>query len=229
MILARLFVFIGGLVVLALTAALVAPYFIDWTSYRADFEREASAILGRKVTVEGDAEARLLPFPSVTFSDVSVGGALGEPAMTIETFSMDAELAPFLRGEFLIFDMRMVRPQAVVDIAEDGTIDWAMRPSSPIPASRIALEKLTVSDGQVTIRHHLSGRTHVISEINTQLSAKSLAGPWRLEGALKARRRRGRCFGVHRYGRPRRPDASCGSGRHRRTSPCRSTPTARWS
>ena len=185
MILARLFVFIGGLVVLALTAALVAPYFIDWTSYRADFEREASAILGRKVTVEGDAEARLLPFPSVTFSNVSVGGALGEPAMTIETFSMDAELAPFLRGEFLIFDMRMVRPQAVVDIAEGGTIDWAMRPSSPIPASRIALEKLTVSDGQVTIRHHLSGRTHVISEINTQLSAKSLAGPWRLEGALR--------------------------------------------
>ena len=42
---------IGGLFVLALTAALVGPYFVDWTSYRADFEREASAILGRKVTV----------------------------------------------------------------------------------------------------------------------------------------------------------------------------------
>ena len=49
--LARLFVFFGGLIVLALTAALVGPYFIDWTSYRADFEREASAILGRKVKV----------------------------------------------------------------------------------------------------------------------------------------------------------------------------------
>ena len=57
--LARLFVFFGGLIVLALTAALVGPYFIDWTSYRADFEREASAILGRKVKVEG--AATLLP------------------------------------------------------------------------------------------------------------------------------------------------------------------------
>jgi hypothetical protein len=37
--LARLFVFIGGLVVLALTAALVGTYFIDCTSYRGDFER----------------------------------------------------------------------------------------------------------------------------------------------------------------------------------------------
>jgi hypothetical protein len=45
--LARLFVIFGGLLVLALCAALVVPYFIDWTGYRADFEREASAILGR--------------------------------------------------------------------------------------------------------------------------------------------------------------------------------------
>ena len=110
--LARLFVIIGGLLVLALTAALVGPYFIDWTNFRADFEREASAMLGRQVTVKGEARARLLPFPSVTFSDVAVaGGAAGEPAMTIETFSMDAELAPFMRGEFLIFDMRLVRPE----------------------------------------------------------------------------------------------------------------------
>jgi len=41
------FVIVGGLLVLVLTAALVAPYFIDWTSYRAAFEREAGRILGR--------------------------------------------------------------------------------------------------------------------------------------------------------------------------------------
>ena len=55
--------------------------------------------------------------------------------MTVETFSMDAELAPFLRGEVLIFDMRLVRPKVTIDVAEDGTVDWAMRPSSPFRAS----------------------------------------------------------------------------------------------
>ena len=39
--LARLFVIFGGLFVLVLCAALVVPYFIDWTGYRGDFEREA--------------------------------------------------------------------------------------------------------------------------------------------------------------------------------------------
>ncbi len=183
--LARLFVIIGGMIVLALTAALVVPYFIDWTGYRADFEREASAILGRKVTVQGSAIARLLPFPSVTFSDVAVGGGNGgEPAMTVENFSMDAELAPFMRGELLIFDMRIVRPRATIDVAEDGTVDWAMRPSSPFDPRRIALEKLTVSDGRITIRHAAGGRDHVLSDINTEISAKSLAGPWRANGTL---------------------------------------------
>src|SRR5687768_12856969 len=105
--LARLFVLFGGLLVVALTAALDGQDFIDWTYFRAVFEREASAILWRQVTVTGGARARLLPFPSVAFSDVAVaGGAAGRPALTTETFSMDAELAPLMRGEFLIFDVR---------------------------------------------------------------------------------------------------------------------------
>ncbi|RUV32981.1 AsmA family protein [Mesorhizobium sp. M7A.F.Ca.MR.148.00.0.0] len=184
--LARLFVIFGGLFVLVLCAALVVPYFVDWTGYRAQFEREASAILGRKVTVQGDATARLLPFPSVTFSNVAVaGGPNGQPAMTVETFSMDAELAPFLRGEVLIFDMRLVRPKATIDIANDGTVDWAMRPSSPFDLNQISIEKLTVTEGQVELRHAAGGRSHLFSEINSTISAKSLAGPWRMDGTLR--------------------------------------------
>lgn len=184
--LTRLFVIVGGLFVLVLLAALVAPPFIDWTNYKADFEREASAILGRRVTVHGAAKARLLPFPSVTFSDVSVAsGPDGRPAMTVDTFSMDAELAPFLRGEVLIFDMRLVRPRAVIDVAGDGTVDWAVRPSSPFDPGQVSIEKLTVTEGEVTLRHAAGNRSHVLSEIDAVVSAKSLAGPWRLDGSLR--------------------------------------------
>lgn len=185
--LARLFVLVGVLVVLALTTALVGPYFVDWTNYRAEFEREAGAVLGRKVTVQGAATAKLLPFPSVTFTDVTVGsGAGGEPAMTVETFSMDAELAPFLSGEFLIFDMRLVRPKVVVDIAPDGTFDWAARPSTPFDPRKVSLERVSVTEGQVILRHRASGREHLFSEINAEIAAASLAGPWRAEGTLRA-------------------------------------------
>lgn len=171
---------------LALTAALVGPYFVDWTSYRADFERELGRVLGREVRVEGTATARLLPFPSVTFTQVVVAGAQpGEPAMTVETFSMDAELAPFMRGDFHIFDMRLERPYVLIDVADNGSVDWAVRPSVPIGASHISLEKLTVTEGQVLLRHAASGRIHRLTEINADLSARALTGPWRAEGSLR--------------------------------------------
>ncbi len=183
---ARLFVAIGGLIVLALTAALVAPYFVDWTSYRADFEREAGRILGREVTVRGQATARLLPFPSVSFTDVAVAGVRpGETAMTVETFSMDAELAPFMRGDVHIFDMRLVRPQVFVDLAADGALDWAVRPSVPVEASHISLEKLTVTEGRIELRHAASGRVHRLTEVNADISARALTGPWRMDGSLR--------------------------------------------
>jgi uncharacterized protein involved in outer membrane biogenesis len=184
--LARLFVIFGGLFVLALMAALVAPYVIDWSSYRADFEREASAILGRKVIVHGEATATILPFPSVTFSNVEVdSGDGGEPAMTAETFSMDAELAPLMSGEFRIFDMRLVRPRVTIEIAEDGVVDWAVRPSSPFNVGHVTIEKLTVTEGQISIVHRASGRVHRLTEINSEVSARALAGPWRMVGSMR--------------------------------------------
>lgn len=172
---------------LALVAALIGPYFVNWTGYRAAFEREASQILGRTVTVQGNVSARLLPFPSVTFGDVRVAGETSaQPAMTIEEFSMDAELAPFMRGEFLIFDMRLVRPNAVLNLANDGSVDWAARRASNMFDPRqIRLEKMTVTEGKVTLIHATSGRTHTLTEINADVSATTLSGPWRMDGSLR--------------------------------------------
>ncbi len=183
--LARLFVIFGGFVVLVLTAALVGPYFVDWTSYRGDFEREASRILGREVKVAGDASARILPFPSLTFTDVRVAGTGTEPALTAEEFSMDAELAPFLRGELLIFDMRLERPKAVIRIGNDGAVDWAVRPDTRFDPGHVSIEKLTVTEGSVRIEHAASGRTHLVTEINTDMTATTLAGPWRIIGSMR--------------------------------------------
>ncbi|HWT62573.1 MAG TPA: AsmA family protein [Ochrobactrum sp.] len=179
----RIFVIVGGLLVLLLTAALVVPPFVDWSGYRADFEREASRVLGRPVHVTGEVSARLLPFPSVAFSDVRVGDA-AHPAMTVDTFSMDAELMPFLRGQLLIFDMRVERPQAIVSLDKDGKVDWAIRPTTPIDPSHIKVERLSILDGTATLHDEASGRIHTATSINAVMSANSLSGPWQANGTL---------------------------------------------
>ncbi len=181
-----MFVFFGGLLVLALFAALIGPYFVDWSSYREDFERQASLILGQKVRVLGSADARLVPFPSVSFDTVVVGeGKDGRPMMTVDRFSMDAELAPFLSGEVRIFDMRIENPKAVVRLSADGELDWALRNEKALPGTALVLENIGVVNGQVIILDEQNGRQHILDGLNMHMSAKSITGPWQVEGAAR--------------------------------------------
>ncbi|MDK1490331.1 AsmA-like C-terminal region-containing protein [Sinorhizobium sp. 7-81] len=181
--LARILVTIGGLLVVALFAALIAPLFIDWTDFRKDFEREASRIMGKPVVVHGSVDARLLPFPTVTLNDVRVGPAEGGvPIIQVAQFSMSAELAPFLSGEALIFDMRLDRPKARIRLQPDGTLDWARGRRASIPASTVVLEKVEIVDGEIEFIDEQTGRTRRVSDLSADLSARSLAGPWKIEG-----------------------------------------------
>ncbi|OQP87859.1 hypothetical protein BTR14_04755 [Rhizobium rhizosphaerae] len=181
--LSRIFVAVGGLLVVALFGALIAPLFIDWTNFRQDFEREATRIIGQPVTVHGSVDARLIPFPSVTLNDVRIGrGEDGAPLVSVAHFSMDAELAPFLSGEALIFDMRLDQPKARLKLLPDGTLDWARGRQASIPAKSVVLEKVSVTGGEVAFIDEQTGRTRRLTGLDADLSARTLAGPWQVEG-----------------------------------------------
>lgn len=101
--------------------------------------------------------------------------------MTISRFSMDAELAPFLSGEVLIFDMRVEAPKAVVRVLEDGRLDWALKRKPTPPGDLVVLERVSISDADITIIDDQNGRTHKVSNVDALVSAKSLSGPWLVE------------------------------------------------
>src|ERR1700731_5301279 len=61
--------------IVALLAALVGPYFIDWNQFRPQFETEATRVVGAPVRVGGELSGRLLPAPSLRLRSVAVGGA----------------------------------------------------------------------------------------------------------------------------------------------------------
>ena len=182
--LGRILVGLGGLLVALLFAALIAPLFIDWTGFRQEFEEQASRIIGKKVVVHGTVDARFIPFPSVTLHDVRVGSeADGTPLVQVAEFSMDAELAPFLSGEALIFDMRISKPKARIRLLKDGRLDWMRGSQASIPAKTVVLENVRISDGDIEFIDEQSGRTRRVTGLNADMSATSLAGPWRIDGS----------------------------------------------
>lgn len=181
--LGRILLALSGFVVVALFTALLAPFFVDWSSFRVGFEEQASRILGKKVSVHGAVDARILPFPSVTLHDVRVGTDTdGRPLVQVARFSMDMELAPFLSGEARIFDMRIEEPKARIRVLKDGTLDWMRGSQATIPARTVIIEDVHVTGGEIDFIDEQSGRSRQITDLSADFSAASLRGPWRGEG-----------------------------------------------
>jgi uncharacterized protein involved in outer membrane biogenesis len=182
-VLGRIMLLLGGLVVIALFTALLAPFFVDWSNFRREFEEQAGHILGKKVSVHGAVDARILPFPSVTLHDVRVGQDLdGTPLVQVERFSMDMELAPFLSGEARIFDMRLEHPKARIRLLKDGRLDWTRGSQPDIPARNVVLEDVHIEGGQIEFIDDGTGRTRHLTGLSAKMAATSLAGPWRADG-----------------------------------------------
>ena len=137
---------LGGLVAVALFAALIGPYFINWNDYKGTFEAEAEKILGQPVRVVGTASATLLPLPSLTFTQVQVGETEGAPMMTVEHFDVTIELMPLLEGEIRVVSMKLGKPHVKISVDDSGTVDWLLRTEA---SKALNPEKVVLEDAEI--------------------------------------------------------------------------------
>jgi len=178
----RIFILFGGLVVIALFAALIAPYWIDWEQFTDEFETQASRVVGQPVEVGGETKLRLLPLPFISFENLQVGiNAEGNPLMSVERFTMTAELLPFLSGDVRIVEMTMLKPRVDLKVEKNGTIAWT-NPKAPIVnPEQVGIEKLTIENGQINISGLAGDRQLLVDRVKGTLSAASVLGPWRID------------------------------------------------
>jgi hypothetical protein len=52
---------LGILVIIAAAVLGLGPYFVNWNEHKAEFQRQASLVTGRDVTIRGPLEVRLFP------------------------------------------------------------------------------------------------------------------------------------------------------------------------
>lgn len=178
----RLFIFLGSLVVIVLFAALIAPYFIDWDEFTNEFETQASRVVGQEVKVGGKTNLRLLPLPYLSFEDLQVGkNSDGSPLMTVEKFSFNAELLPFLSGQVRIVEMSMQAPKVNLQVEEDGTIAWTNPTEFLVNPEQVNIEKLNIKNGSILVNGLVGGRSLQVDNVHGDLSAQSIFGPWRID------------------------------------------------
>src|SRR3954471_23727103 len=132
--------------ILALVAALVGPFFIDWSQFRPQFEAEASRIVGAPVRVSGALDARLLPAPSLQLHGVRVGGASDLGRIGADKLNVEFSLGSLMRGEWRATELTVNGAAVDLGLNAQGRLDL---PASTGPFN---LGGLAIDPGNITGR-----------------------------------------------------------------------------
>lgn len=170
-------------VILALVAALLAPFFVDWTQFRPMFEAEATRMLGVPVRVSGAIDARILPSPSLTLHDLTIGKPNDAHALHARRLDVEFALGPLLRGLFRADEAHLVGPEFTVGVDEVGAL-VAPGPSTATDPNRLSIERLSIEDGRAHLVNAASGTRITLDKLWFNGDLRSLAGPFKGEGAF---------------------------------------------
>lgn len=167
--------------ILALVTALVGPYFVNWNDHRAFFETEASRLVGLNVRVAGPIKVSMLPAPSMTLGDIEIGPAGQTSRLRARQLSIELALGALMKGEIRAVETRLVGPQFGIGLNSLGRIDW---PSMAPQPEAVAIERLNIEDGRVVFTDAVSNTRLVLDKLWFRGQVRSLAGPFRGEGAF---------------------------------------------
>ncbi len=185
---------LAGLLVVVLCTALVAPFFIDWSQYRGQIEAYARQLTGRHVELAGDIDIRLLPTPNVHLTMLRIGGGSqddggGAPLLDAENVAVEIALNPLLKGQIEITSVILDNPVFVLEHTGGGEGNWSIEPSGDIPAlfgaDNIALNRAVIRNGVVHLRDTTRAGNASLENVELEISAPSLAGPYRVRGSME--------------------------------------------
>jgi large subunit ribosomal protein L24 len=166
--------------IIALVAALVGPYFIDWNQFRPQFEAEATRIIGAPVRVGGELNARLLPAPSLRLSSVVVGGANDLGKVRADKLDVEFSLGDLMRGEWRATELTINGMALDLGLDRQGRIDWPAS-TGAFNLGSLAIDRLNLT-GRVALHDAASRGTVKLNDIAFSGDVRSLAGSVRGDG-----------------------------------------------
>ena len=166
--------------IIALIAALVGPYFIDWNQFRPQFEAEATRIIGAPVRVGGKLDARLLPAPSLQLRSVVVGGANDLGKVRADKLDVEFSLGSLMRGEVRATELTINGLSLDLGLDAKGRIDWPAT-TGTVNLGSLAIDRLNLT-GRIALHDAASRSTLELNDIAFSGDVRSLAGSVRGDG-----------------------------------------------
>lgn len=171
--------------ILALLAALIGPYFIDWNQFRPQFEAEATRIIGVPVRVAGELDARLLPAPTLRLRSVTFGGNNDLGRLRADKLDVEFSLSSLMRGEWRATELSVGGMAADLGLDAKGKVDLPSTASGTFNLASLAIERLNLT-GRLALHDAASRSTLELNDIVFSGDVRSLAGSVRGDGNFTA-------------------------------------------
>nr|WP_249806427.1 AsmA-like C-terminal region-containing protein [Bradyrhizobium sp. 1] len=170
--------------IIALLAALIGPYFIDWNQFRPQFEAEAGRIIGVPVRVAGELDARLLPAPTLRLRSVTFGGNNDLGRLRAEKLDVEFSLSSLMRGEWRATELTVNGMAVDLGLDARGRVDLPSTASGTFNLASLAIERLNLT-GRIALHDAASRSTLELTDIAFSGDVRSLAGSVRGDGSFK--------------------------------------------
>lgn len=171
--------------ILALLAALIGPYFVDWNQFRPQFEAEATRIIGVPVRVAGELDARLLPAPTLRLRSVTFGGNNDLGRLRADKLDVEFSLSSLMRGEWRATELSVGGMAADLGLDAKGKVDLPSTASGTFNLASLAIERLNLT-GRIALHDAASRSTLELNDVVFSGDVRSLAGSVRGDGNFTA-------------------------------------------
>ncbi|MEM1104629.1 MAG: AsmA family protein [Pseudomonadota bacterium] len=210
----KLLIGAAGVLALIVLLLIVAPFFIPASAFRGQIETQASAALGRDVSIGEELSLSLFPSFKFQVSDLTIANA---PDMTAEQFAKVARadigvrLLPLLGGNVAIDRFVLEAPQISLERNAAGDVNWmlgAPSETTEAPAEESAAEEaaqeaadeaaeigdalpgdvrlgdVRITDGVFTYADAVAKTSYAATDVDLDVTLDGFASPLKIDGGL---------------------------------------------
>lgn len=181
--------YFGVALFLAVAAALLAPFVVDWNVYKPQLEAYGQRLSGRQVKIDGNIEIRLFPIPRLEADDVRLFNEdSGDTVLAAsDKIVVEVTLGGLLNGSLDVQAISFDAPVVNFIRRANGELNFLLAPDEDLQKSsllkNVKLERITVKNGTLVIRDETRSFERAINNFDAVMSAQAVQGPWRLEGS----------------------------------------------
>ncbi len=183
--------FILGLIVLMLLAVAGAYFYvtsIDWNQHKDKIAEQFYQVTGKTISFDGRLSFQIFPAPYLNAFNAKVynpDNRDGKPLMEIKNLMAELALASLLKGEFEV--KKMVLDGAVINFEwSNNGLNWQGKFSPDqrqiMEDMRMVLNSVSLKNAVVNLEAVESGKSLQLTNLNGEVSAQSVFGPFRIEG-----------------------------------------------